>query len=507
MNQSVPLGTVPVGTHPLLLPLRSLENPMIVSNSPPDPVSPPDPSPPPEVGGTNENGGGAVGATAPPECDSKQDTSLEGPNAQGVGEVQSCDLDHDAAELERLLWDRSFSFDSSSGTWYFCDDDFAADVLRIEGAMVRVFEPRFLPGLSGAKCLPVRLAVELIGGGQVRCRRPADFGPLSCRTFADIQPASITWLAKPLLPLGKLSLLQGHPGLGKSTISLDIAARLSSGQPMPGSQSDPVAVGDTLVIAGEDGAADTMRPRLDAAGADVSRIHIVDGIDRGGTSGPDPFSLDKHVELLGEAIRRQPDIRFVVIDPVTQVLGLKDANCNQDVRAVLRPLMTLAEETGIAVLLINHLRKGDGERIEKGLGSMGFPAVSRTVMELVRHPDDPQRRLLRVVKSNIGHDQIAIGIGFEDVGGVARLVWDSEFHEHDADATPVSPRPSKERIAEQFLINALKDGPVAKKEILSAAQLAGVSERTLQRAKAGLPVTCTKLPTHWEWRLGDRAAG
>ena len=138
---------------------------------------------------------------------------------------------------------------------------------------------------------------------------------------------------------------------------------------------------------------------------------------------------------------------------------------------------------------------------------MGFPAVSRTVMELVRHPDDPQRRLLRIVKSNIGHDQIAIGIGFEGVGGVARLVWDPEFEVHDADAAPVSLRPPKKQIAAQILSNALKDGPVAQKEILAAAQLAGVSERTLQRAKKVLPVDCTKLSDHWVWHLGDPAAG
>ncbi len=182
--------------------------------------------------------------------------------------------------------------------------------------------------------------------------------------LSDVKPESVSWLWRGRIPFGKLTLLDGDPGLGKSTLSLDLAARLSVGGTMPG-DTTPVEAAATLLLTAEDGLADTVRPRLEAAGADVTRIHALrdvpeTGNDDGRTTFRPPM-LPDDIALMKEIVQKH-GVRLIVIDPLMAFLsGRVKSFHDQDVRRARAPLAAMAEETGAAVLVLRHLNKMQGE--------------------------------------------------------------------------------------------------------------------------------------------------
>jgi putative DNA primase/helicase len=321
--------------------------------------------------------------------------------------------------------------------------------------------------------------------------------------LADVEPEAIAWLWPGRLARGKLTLLTGDPGVGKSFIALDASARVSRGAAWPDETQAPL--GDVLLLSAEDGIADTIRPRVEALGGDLARIHVLRAIRRQDTEAE--FSLSSDLPDLERAITETQAI-LIVIDPLSAYLGDRDSYKDAEVRSLLAPLAALAHRTGVSVLGVMHVGKGDQRRaIHRTLGSVAFVAAARIVLAVGKHPEDDTRRLVVSVKSNLGPVSPALAYRVDD----GRLVWEkSPISGLDADAVlgaSALTEDRQERLdAANFLREFLEDGPVRAKEVLKAARENGISERTLYRAKSRLGVRSSHTgspgePGPWYWSL------
>jgi putative DNA primase/helicase len=337
----------------------------------------------------------------------------------------------------------------------------------------------------------------------------ADHAPaVSIMPATAYTPEPVRWLWDGWLARGKLHLLAGAPGTGKTTIAISIAATVSAGVRWPdGSAGEH---GDVLIWSGEDGVADTLLPRLMVAGGYRGRVHFVDGIsDHGKKRFFDP-STDMPA-LMKEA-GRLPNLKLIILDPVVAAVA-GDSHKNTETRRGLQPVVDLAGQLDCCLLGITHLSKNTSGRepLERVAGSIAFGAVARVVLATVKPADMEQPRRLVRAKSNIGPDSGGFaytligtpvpGHGFpaqridwgEALEGSARELMAVE----DADA-------SGEAIdAETFLADLLRDGPVATREIKAAASAHSHTWRTVERAKKSLGVVAAKggFNEGWSWQL------
>lgn len=294
-----------------------------------------------------------------------------------------------------------------------------------------------------------------------------------------IEPVAIRWLWPGYIPRGKLVLLDGDPGLGKSLVTLDLAARLSRGSPLPdGSPSHQPHT--MLLIAGEDDAADTIRPRAEAAGADLDRLIAITG----GTGGSLRFPRDLP-ELDSLAREHRPDL--IVLDPVMAFLpGEVAANSEQCVRPVLERLAGFAEEHDAAILMIRHLRKrGAAKALYRGAGSVGFIAAVRAGLYAAVHPDDAGQLVLAPMKLNLAEAGPALGYriaGAENGGAVVNWSGPVAVDANDLDGKPEPALRPRDR-ASGWLMRQLADGPVKSVILYEQAAAEGIPNRTLERAK------------------------
>lgn len=297
---------------------------------------------------------------------------------------------------------------------------------------------------------------------------------------ADVEAENVTWLWEGRLPKGKLAILDGDPGNGKSTITADLAARLTTGKPMPdgtpGPSGGPVKV---LLLSAEDGVADTIRPRLEAAGADLELVLVHD--DSEGL-----LSLPGDVEAL-EALVVAKGIGLVIIDPLSAYIGGKhDVYKEQDVRQVTTPLAKMAERTGVAFLGIRHLTKGGGPNAKyRGGGSIGIIGAARVALMVGIDPDDPSRRVLAVTKCNLAPEAPSLAYRIASAERSSLVQWEGVTG-HRADdlvATPTEDTPGARTAAERFLTDALAEGPLPAAEVKRRATEAGIAESALHRAR------------------------
>ena len=196
-------------------------------------------------------------------------------------------------------------------------------------------------------------------------------------------------------------MIAGDPGLGKSTILIEIAALHSAGGEFPCGEGHAQQC-ETLILTAEDGLRDTCIPRLMAAGADLSKIHFLTGTKTEGEDGEAMFDLAKDIAVLRAVFKANPAIRVLIIDPLTAYLGETKAKENTAVRRVLMPLAKLIEEFNICVLANNHLNKGAGKALYRVLDSIAFVAVGRTVHLVIKDADNPDNRKFICDKTNIG---------------------------------------------------------------------------------------------------------
>lgn len=339
--------------------------------------------------------------------------------------------------------------------------------------------------------------------------RPAS-GGLVTICAADIEPEHVEWLVDQSFPLGMLAVVGGQPGLGKSQISISLAAGVTTGKGLPGTAGFK-NLGSVIILANEDDAARTIRPRLDAAGADISKVHIVQGVAREGAD-VDMFQLDSDISDLRDRALQIGDVRLIIIDPPSAYLGTKvDSYKDSDVRRVLMPLGNLAQETGAMILLIVHLNKRtDGGAQQRFSGSTAWTAAPRVGFMVVEDPLTKQRFMLPV-KNNIGDDRLGyqyhIAEKLISYGGQtfksSYIVWDQTTNRSVAEliAPPKVSRGSAVDDARQLLEDELANGPLPVEQIKVTAKAAGISWPSVNRAKKELAITSTKSGNGWTWTL------
>lgn len=250
----------------------------------------------------------------------------------------------------------------------------------------------------------VRDWLAICGNGKVQCglnpTSPVGRG-LATTCLASVPMKPVRYLVPGFLPCGKLVLMAGDGGNGKSVITLDLAACLSAGRPCFGLNYPPPPPADVLLVSCEDGRADTIVPRLHAAGADLNHVHHLDGI-RGADGKVLPFSL-AHYQQLQEHLEDNPSIRLVVIDPAGAYIGRSGVNDHQDseLRSLLGPLCELAEARDVTILLIKHLHKGATARaVHKVSGSTGYVNAVRAAFLVAPDPDQKNVGLFLPLKFN-----------------------------------------------------------------------------------------------------------
>jgi hypothetical protein len=323
-------------------------------------------------------------------------------------------------------------------------------------------------------------------------------------SMADVAAEPVHWLWDGKLPLGMLTMLSGDPGLGKSMVSLYIAACVTRGDPMHGDR-EAAKPGGVVLLAGEDSAQHTLRPRLDALSADCRRINIIPAVEERTKNDEyerQPIDLLYHIPAVRTAIELTDNCRLLIIDPVNYYTPATDSHKDVEVRRILTPLTSLAQELGIAVLVVNHLRKGEGAAIHRSQGSIGYAAAARVVLGLGRDPSDPALRRFGAIKNNLAPDQF--GYVFSIEGDPPRAVWRDGKIEMSGDDILGQARPtghSRQDDAADWLERLLSDGPMSVPEVEEAAKKAGHSWKTIKRAKGDLGITSFKdrFDGGWTW--------
>lgn len=335
---------------------------------------------------------------------------------------------------------------------------------------------------------PDRAAWELIFERVDGLRRSTDkrLGAV-LRPLSEIEPQSVSWTWPNRIPRGKLTLIVGDPGLGKSFFCVDLAARISRGREWPDSQGR-ADQGSVLLLTAEDGLADTVRVRADSAGADVSRIIVLEGIQEAGGIGF--FNLARHIPILENILQERPDLSLIVIDPISAYLGDLDSHKNAEVRGALAPLSALAEKANVSIIGVSHLNKSTASEkaVYRVMGSLSFVAAARACWGVIIDPEDEEqeRRLIIPVKTNLSVKPTALG--FKIDGG--RIVYDSQPVQINADEAFGSKREDREQrsFATRWLRDALQTGPRDVKNIMSQAKEEGISTGSIYRASDKLGV-------------------
>lgn len=327
------------------------------------------------------------------------------------------------------------------------------------------------------------------------------------QVLADVEPEEVHWLWRDRIPLSKVTVFDGDPDKGKSTVTLDVGARVTTHSPMPdGSRSDLPGPAAVIVLSAEDGAGDTIRPRADAANADVDRIHLltdVEVLDDEGRVKRLPWMLPRDLDVLRILVERT-GAKLVIIDPLNAFLdGKVDSYRDQDVRGALRPLAELAESTGAAIVVIRHLSKTGGTNaLYRGGGSIGIIGAVRSGLLAALDPDDEtgQTRVLATHKHNLTVEPPALRYELvaSEQHGCARVRWLGESS-HSASALLAEPASEDERsdrnAVAEVIAECLKEGPRARTDVVKAIRGAGldVGDKTIQRACRALGVRRQRL--------------
>lgn len=330
------------------------------------------------------------------------------------------------------------------------------------------------------------------------------------KRLGDIESKQVEWLWQGRIALGKVTLLAGDPGLGKSLITTDMAARISSGTTWPdGSDNNP---GEVLIINAEDDPTDTIRPRFEAANGDLNKVSVVQAVLRMTDDGVKPFFFDlsNGINALAEILIKR-NIKLIIIDPISAFMNNVDSHNNTKVREALRPIAELARRHHTAVFAVSHLNKGGDQPQYRVMGSLAFTAAARSVWIVVKDKNDPQRRLVLPVKNNLAPDTGGLAYSIsENRDGLPIVNWEKDPVEVTVEQA-FSENSNKDRPkideAVDWLYAQLKEGPMEASEIKNLSKKDSVAGwRTIEKAKQSLGVEAylDGSPAHggkWKWKL------
>lgn len=332
-----------------------------------------------------------------------------------------------------------------------------------------------------------------------------------------ITPKKLRWLWPQRIPLGKITVFGGIPGIGKGLASIDVAARVSTGCDYPDAKN-PLPPSDVLILSGEDDPEDALVPRLTAAGADLSKVHIILSVrvKAGKQRQTRGLHLDEDVEAITEMLRKFPAIQLIIIDPISDHLGGKKMWAEQEMRELLGPVASMAQERGVAVVCVMHPNKKEGlSAIYRISGAVAFVGVARANWLFTKHPDCPDNSYMLPLKNNYAPDSLRglayriseVSVPIEgSAEPIPRVEWlgEADVDANEALAPPQKKGASSRADAKAFLSAFLAGGPQDASAVYTAAAAQGISERTLDRAKAELGVESRKRSTEgWEWALPD----
>jgi hypothetical protein len=323
---------------------------------------------------------------------------------------------------------------------------------------------------------------------------------------SDVKPERVRWLWDDHIPLGKLTIFDGDPGVAKSTATIDLAARVTGSWGMPdGSEANTTPSG-VVIVSLEDGIADTIVPRLIAAGADLTKLRIIQTIN--GLDGiPRTPTLPVDLPAIEAAIRDM-SAALVLIDPLVATLAEKtNSHQDQDVRRTLAPCTALADKTGVALILVRHLNKGNNPNPKyRGGGSIGIIGAARASFIFAEDPDEEGSFIMAANKMNLCAKPPSLKYTLQEQDGALLVAWEGTSS-HTARSILAQPESAEETNAcanaKAFLSEVLAAGPLESKFIYREARQAGIARRTLERAKAQLGVKSAKcgMDAGWKWQL------
>ena len=370
-----------------------------------------------------------------------------------------------------------------------------------------------------------RPAWEPLHSTRIETAAPSKGGTaaLISRCAAEILPEKIDWLWVGRIARGKHTCVAGEPGTGKSQLSIAIIAAITAGGDWPCGEGR-APLGNVIILSAEDGTADTIIPRLIAAGADLSRVHVVSAV-RDAEGNRHAFNLQNDLSLLERKIAEIGDVALVVVDPVSSYLGKADSHKNSEVRGVLEPLSEMAERMRVAILSITHFSKSGSNSTTKALhrfiGSIAFTGAPRAAFAVIEDAEQDGRRLFLHAKNNLAPAPQGLAFWLEQtiVGGdivASRISWDGEpvtITANEAMAADAGGTQTRNAVVEaaEFLEALLVNGPLPATQVKVEADAAGHSWATIKRAKKAAGIeACREGGTadkgRWLWHLRGKEA-
>ena len=307
-------------------------------------------------------------------------------------------------------------------------------------------------------------------------------------TMSEVTVENINWLWKPYIPYGKISIIQGDGGNGKTTLSLVIAAAVTIGGTLPG--CGEITPSHVIIQNAEDGIADTIKPRLEQRGANIKKIHFIDDAEQ-------PVTLfDKRIEEI--IIKKKA--KLCILDPIQAFFGTASMNAANSVRPIMKQLGNVAARTGCAILLVGHLGKKGGKSQYRGLGSIDIYAAARSVLTVgkIEYVDEDLRAMVHN-KSNLAAVGASQSFEINPVNGFA---WAGECDidiDELLDEKKKSKPQSQSDKARQLIETAFADGSNGAEEIMQMAVEQGVSESTMNRIKTKMGIISVKHSDKWFW--------
>ena len=329
-----------------------------------------------------------------------------------------------------------------------------------------------------------------------------------CMDNVEMKP--INWLWPKRIACGKLTVIAGNPGLGKSQITASFSAIVSKPLAWPDIIDVFSDAGNVIILSAEDDPGDTIKPRLIAAGADLKRCHVLQAVKtfKDGKEGERTFDLTRDVGRLGTEIKKIGNVRLAIIDPISAYLGNTDSHNNADMRGLLAPLSVMAAAQDVAILLVTHFNKSkEQEPIGRVIGSIGLIAAARSGYAVVQDNQKPEIRYFVPIKNNIGNDKDGFSFHIQPVTlpkGIetSKILWHEGLVNAHKILYPVpEKKPTATTGAAEFLRELLSDKTMLKADIEEQAEGAGYNKSALQRAKNRLGIKHRKRGFNegWEW--------
>lgn len=320
--------------------------------------------------------------------------------------------------------------------------------------------------------------------------------PIETVPLSSIPREDVSWLWSPYIPMNKITLMEGDPGAGKTFLLLAICAAVTQGWHLPDQfgkvpAPDPDLAGNVIYITAEDAPGDTLRPRAEDLGANLDRLYVVPNVET--------FDLSSIPRIAAMVTERQA--RLLVIDPLTAFLGAEmDMHRTNEVRPFMTLLSTIAQQAQCAIVAVRHWTKATGGKARhRGQGNMDFFAAARSVLSIGESPEDEKLRIMAQAKNSLGAYGRSLVFEIKENS----LFWAGTSELTADELSQLQPHKYKHQRQDAviWLTECLSDGPKPAKLVIQMAEATGISQRTLERAKASLKILSVYIEGQWCWKL------